>query len=35
MRCGSGLALENKSLVKYKLIIDAGGGWDYSSRCSM
>lgn len=24
-----GLALENKSLVKYKLIIDAGGGWDY------
>lgn len=23
-----GLALENKSLVKYKLIIDASGGWD-------
>jgi aryl-alcohol dehydrogenase-like predicted oxidoreductase len=24
-----GLALENKSLVKYKLIIDAAGGWDF------
>jgi aryl-alcohol dehydrogenase-like predicted oxidoreductase len=24
-----GLALENKSLVKYKLIIDAVGGWDF------
>lgn len=24
-----GLGLENKSLVKYKLIIDAAGGWDF------